>query len=96
LDANGLIVAVLCGQPIDPTYQQELFRLFLNMRTIGEGLPLQEPHRRGDFQAFNFGVVMGMGTPQPVNLKSPSPAVFALFGHEGLRRMIGFQKGSCC
>ncbi|KAF9062701.1 hypothetical protein BDP27DRAFT_1481575 [Rhodocollybia butyracea] len=69
IDRLGRIVAVLAGQPEDPSYSDDLMSGYDLMETRGHayciGSSAPEPQRRGNFSAYHCGTTMGWVTGLP-------------------------------
>ncbi|KAL0948660.1 hypothetical protein HGRIS_010463 [Hohenbuehelia grisea] len=71
VDRAGRHIAVLAGQPADPSYQgaaQRAFDLMEWERQHAEFKPEEVEHRRSDFPAFATGILYGGGQPEPMRL----------------------------
>ncbi|KAF9061976.1 hypothetical protein BDP27DRAFT_1234242 [Rhodocollybia butyracea] len=97
IDRLGRIVAVLAGQPEDPTYSNELMQAYNLMEARGNaygiGSSASQPHKRGHFSAYNCGTTMGMGNRFPVfmNPKAKRPLIQELLDAKPFQRMASYQ-----
>ncbi|KIK63679.1 hypothetical protein GYMLUDRAFT_103637, partial [Collybiopsis luxurians FD-317 M1] len=101
IDPIGRIVAVLAGQPTSAGYDMELMQAFEAFMAEGDsnGLTttaLNGDHPRGSFPAFNRGYTMGMGSPNPVVLKSGNmtDTLNRLVGHSAVKRMAYYHNAA--
>ncbi|KAF9059926.1 hypothetical protein BDP27DRAFT_1472035, partial [Rhodocollybia butyracea] len=97
IDRLGRILAVLAGQPEDPSYSDDLMSAYDLMETRGHaysiGSSASEPQRCGNFSAYNCGTTMGMGNRFPVfmNPKAKRPLIQELLDAKPFQRMAWYQ-----
>ncbi|KAJ7792420.1 hypothetical protein B0H14DRAFT_2931423 [Mycena olivaceomarginata] len=94
-DKMGRIVAVLAGQPRNPTYQAATERSFQAIRDAGAAAqfpPSMRQHRRGLFAAITVGLSYGKGQTSPswLNTKEYTAIAEDLLANEDVGRMAGF------
>ncbi|KAK7026681.1 hypothetical protein VNI00_015554 [Paramarasmius palmivorus] len=100
VDREGRIIAVLCGRPYSPAYEEAAASAFQAIMDEGRVAPLgpqaDAASRRGHFPAFNIGCAMGMGSSQPVALNNGvmAPTLAGLIGHHGIQRIAGYHNAS--
>ncbi|KAJ7294034.1 hypothetical protein C8J57DRAFT_1041324 [Mycena rebaudengoi] len=91
-DVHGRIIAVLAGQPSDPTYTAAAVRAFQAMTkeaTAAKFLAALSQHRRGQFPALNAGLLYGKGqtVPSRLNNHEHTPLVQRLLNNHDIERM---------
>ncbi|KAJ7748092.1 hypothetical protein B0H16DRAFT_1319991, partial [Mycena metata] len=94
-DARGRIIAVLAGQPRNPTYAAAARAAFHAIMDAGANARFpadMRHHRRGLFAALNVGLSYGKGQKAPswLNNKEYSGLVEGLLGNSHIKRLARF------
>ncbi|KAJ6472010.1 hypothetical protein C8R45DRAFT_836291, partial [Mycena sanguinolenta] len=95
IDRNGLIIAVLAGQPRKPDYAAAVQRAFAAICKAGAEAEFpshMRKHRRGLFAAMNVGLSYGKGQKVPSWLRNNKYDALAdeLLADDGIGRMASF------
>ncbi|KAJ7126502.1 hypothetical protein C8R43DRAFT_958011 [Mycena crocata] len=95
IDAKGRIIAVLAGQPRDPTYAAAAADVFAAMnaeRTAAQFPATMSKQPRGRFPALNTGLFYGKGQRVPSRLRTGiyGALLQRLVGNPNVKRMAGF------
>ncbi|KAJ7124030.1 hypothetical protein C8R43DRAFT_899244, partial [Mycena crocata] len=95
VDSKSRIVAVLAGQPRDPTYAADAtaaYHAILDERKRAQFSAKASTHRRGPFPALNVGLSYGKGQRIPGYLRNGHHAALLqrLIGNPSIRRMACF------
>ncbi|PBK70858.1 hypothetical protein ARMSODRAFT_844621, partial [Armillaria solidipes] len=98
VDRCGRIVAVMAGQPHDPTYSATCMDAYDEIMAEGEGANFHRAskHRRGTFPAVNMGISYGKGQKVPARLQNGVLAaiVSRLVGSEAVIQMATYASAS--
>ncbi|KAJ7179980.1 hypothetical protein C8R43DRAFT_1117322 [Mycena crocata] len=95
IDAKGRIVAVLAGQPRDPTYAAAASAVFAAMnqeRAAAQFPAALSKQPRGPFPALNIGLFYGKGQRVPSRLRNGTYGALLqrLIGNSNVKRMAAF------
>ncbi|PBK80517.1 hypothetical protein ARMGADRAFT_878972, partial [Armillaria gallica] len=98
VDRHGRIVAVMAGQPHDPTYSAACMKAYDQITAEGEGANFcrASKHRRGAFPAVNVGISYGKGQKVPAHLQNSVLAAIVnrLVGSKAVVRMATYASAS--
>ncbi|KAK0482950.1 hypothetical protein EDD18DRAFT_1084577, partial [Armillaria luteobubalina] len=99
VDREGRIVAVMAGQPHDPSYSAACMEVHDAILREGAAANFCKPstsHRRGDFPAVNVGISYGKGQRVPSRLQNGALAAIInrLVGSEAAMRMATYASAS--
>ncbi|KAK0483110.1 hypothetical protein EDD18DRAFT_1043054, partial [Armillaria luteobubalina] len=99
VDREGRIVAVMAGQPHDPSYSAACMEVHDAILREGAAANFCKPstsHRRGDFPAVNVGISYGKGQRVPSRLQNGALAAIInrLVGSEAVMRMATYASAS--
>ncbi|KAK0475352.1 hypothetical protein EDD18DRAFT_1089942 [Armillaria luteobubalina] len=99
VDHEGCIVAVMAGQPHDPSYSAACMEAHDTILREGTAVNFCKPstsHRHGDFPAVNVGISYGKGQRVPLRLQNSALAAIInrLVGSEAVMRMATYASAS--
>ncbi|PBK61323.1 hypothetical protein ARMSODRAFT_855007, partial [Armillaria solidipes] len=98
VDAKDRIIAVMAGQPSDPTYGPSCMEAFDEIMLEGEAAKFRKSstHHRGRFPAVNVGISYGKGQRVPSRLQNGVLAaiVNCLVGSKAVIRMATYASAS--
>ncbi|KAK0468951.1 hypothetical protein IW261DRAFT_1296738, partial [Armillaria novae-zelandiae] len=99
VDREGRIVAVMAGQPHDPSYSAACMEAHDAILREGAAANFRKPsnnHRRGGFPVVNVGISYGKGQKVPSRLQNGALAavINRLVGSEAVMRMATYASAS--